>query len=150
MSKSAIKFYLIPFITLIIVITVIIIFSLAKRPSPNSNSSQSTSSPTPIISLSPTPHLINITPTLIPPQSFTGADANQELPADLKNVGEQKTALRRITPLTLPFGIITFDYGNDIFLVHLLDPKTDSKTKFDAWRLQNYPALTENKFVFNL
>jgi hypothetical protein len=67
----------------------------------------------------------------------------------MKNVGEQKTSLRRLAPLALDFAIIEFDYENDVFLVQLSEPKTNSLTQFNAWKNQNYPALTEDKFVIN-
>lgn len=137
MSKSTIKFSLILGVVFIIIIAVIS-FIKPKSSSPNL--------PSPTSSLqSP----ISPNPSLIPPQSFTGADVNQELPPELKNVGEQKTALRRLTPLTLDFATIEFDYENDLFLVRLLDPKEENKIQFNSWKDQNYPALMEDKFIFN-
>jgi len=152
MSKSTIKFYLIPgiiLITVIIIITVIA-FIYPKPTSPTTNN------PQPFDSAQGKPTHYNlptitypVQPTTLPIQDFTGADINQTLPPQLKNIGEQKTALRRLTPLTLAFATIEFDYENDVFLVRLLDPKEESKIQFTTWKDQNYPALTEGKFVFN-
>ena len=150
MSKSAIKFYIIPGLIGIVVILVILLLPLGKKKTetnvPSITPISTTNSILPTQSLAPTS---KVTPTLIPPQSFTGASANQELPTDLKIVGEQKTALRRLTPLALPFGVIEFDYGHDQFLVRLSEPRDDSRIKFSVWREQNYPALVDSNFIIN-
>ncbi|MCX6730784.1 MAG: hypothetical protein NTZ55_02970 [Candidatus Roizmanbacteria bacterium] len=147
MSKSAIKFYVIPGVIALLIIIVLLLIPI------NNKKTEVNNSPIPTIGITlPTKTLIpdtTIPPTLIPPQPFTGAEINQELPQDLKTVGEQKTALRRITPLTLAFGTIEFDYVNDIFLVRLAKPNDQSTQLFVIWREQNYPALTDNKFIFN-
>ena len=149
MSKSTIKFYIIPGIVFIIVITIIIIIATKKSSAP-----PETLRPTPSTALS-SPTLPaeafseGVAPIPLPIQDFTGADVNQELPPELKNIGLQKTTLRRLTPLTLTFATIEFDYTNDIFLVRLLDPKEESQIQFNSWIDQNYPALTEDKFIFN-
>jgi len=96
----------------------------------------------------PTSYHLPPTPSLIPPQTFTGVETNQEIPTDIEAIGEQKTNLRKQIPLTLSFATIEFDYKNDLFLVTLLSPTEESKTQFNSWREQNYPALTEDKFTF--
>lgn len=148
MSKSAIKFYVVPGIVALVIIIILLLIPI------NNKKSVENISPTPIAitsipdkTITVTPDK-NVSPTLIPPQSFTGADINQEIPLDLKAIGEQKTALRRLTPLTLSFGTIEFDYENDIFLVQLSKQNEQSSNLFTTWREQNYPALTQDKFAF--
>jgi len=139
-----IKYYLIPFIILVVIVLITLAIPLIK---PNT-------SPSPTLYISPTPISLppkaqNIpSPTLIPLQ-FTGADLSQDIPLPVKTVSEQKTTLRRLTPLTLSFGIIDFDYENDNFVLQLAEPKAESLTQFAAWRAQTYPALTEDMFVIN-
>lgn len=158
MSKSTIKFYLIPGIIALVIVGIILIIPFGKKKDVDKNPSPTTQLTIPPIILptrSPFPTSPaeapseGVTPTIIPIQNFTGADINQTLPPELKNIGEQKTALRRLTPLTLAFATIEFDYENDLFLVRLLEPKEESRIQFNSWKNQNYPALTEDKFVFN-
>ena len=151
--KSIVKFYLVPGLIILVVIVIILLIPLGKKketnetPLPTSQSLIPTSIPIPRSpSQKPTS---SISPTLIPVQEFTGAEAFQELPTDVRVLGEQKTALRRRTTLTLPFGTIDFDYENDVFLVRLSDPKDQNRIQFTAWRDQNYPSLTDDEFTFN-
>lgn len=147
MSKSVIKFYVVPGVIALLLLLVLLLVPLNKK---KSDLSTSTPSPTVIIVL-PTKSLLQnegIVPSIIPPQSFTGADVNQELPADLRMIGEQKTALRRLTPLTLPFGTIEFDYENDLFLVRLSSQSEEAQQQFAIWREENYPALAQDRFAF--
>ncbi len=151
MSKSAIKFYLVPGIIVLVIVGIILIIPFGKKKEVDKNPSPTIILPTrtPFPTSPAEAPSEGVTPTIIPIQNFTGADINQTLPLELKNIGEQKTALRRLTPLTLAFATIEFDYENDLFLVRLLDPKEESKIQFNSWKDQNYPALTENKFIFN-
>lgn len=142
MSKSAIKFYVIPGVIALIIIIVLLLIPTNKK-----KDQENVLSPTPSINIILPTKLLS--PSLIPPHSFTGADINQELPPELKTVGEQKTALRGLTPLTLPYATIEFDYENDIFLVLLDGQNEQSRQLFLAWLQKNYPALTEDKFTFN-
>lgn len=152
MVKSHSKYILIAGIIFISVIIIIVIISSSKK-SPTSPTPQPTTSqiqPTlpavaPSEGVAPNYQL----PTPIPPVNFTGAVATQELPTDLKSIGEEKTALRRLTPLYLDFAVIEFDYENDVFLVQLLDPIEESKTQFASWRTQTYPALLDDQFIIN-
>jgi hypothetical protein len=145
MSKSVIKFYVVPgFIALLFVVILLLVPLNNKKSGDNI-------SPTPtIVFILPTKSLVpnGNPPTLIPPQKFTGADINQELPPDLKEIGEQKTALRRLTPLTLPFGVVDFDYENDMFVVRFNESNDENLQFFTTWRKENYPALTQDKFAF--
>lgn len=147
MSKSAIKFYIIPGVIALLLLLVLLLIPYNKK---EGESSAILPSPTIIITL-PTKSLLpnqSVIPSIIPPQSFTGADVNQEIPDNLRAVGEQKTALRRLTPLTLPFGTIEFDYENDIFLVRLTNQSEAVQQEFALWREANYPALTQDRFAF--
>lgn len=147
MSKSAIKFYVVPGVIALLVVVVLLLIPINNR-----SKTEISISPIPTMGVTlPTKTLLPdvvISPTLIPPQPFTGAEANQELPQDLKTIGEQKTILRRIVPLTLAFGTIEFDYVNDIFLVRLIDQTEQTQQLFISWRDKNYPALTQDKFAF--
>lgn len=147
MSKSVIKFYVIPGVIALLLVLVLLLVPLNKK-----KSDDSISKPTPtVIIVLPTKSFLpneRVAPSIIPPQSFTGADINQELPTDLRMIGEQKTALRRLTPLTLPFGTIEFDYENDIFLVRLTNQSAQIQQEFVSWRDENYPALTQDRFAF--
>ncbi len=146
MSKSAIKFYIVPGLIALLFIVILLLVPL------NNKKDEIDIPPTPnkIIVL-PTKFLApdkTISPTLVPPQKFTGADINQELPPELKEIGEQKTALRRLTPLTLPFGVVDFDYENDMFVVRFNELNDENQQLFTMWREENYPALTQDKFAF--
>lgn len=146
MSHSTIKFYIIPGV---VALVLLLIFLLSPSRKKNPDQVVPTLIPTTIIL--PTKSLLPkevAIPSFIPPQSFTGADVNQEIPDGLRTIGEQKTALRRLTPLTLPFGTVEFDYENDIFLVRLTNQSEAVQQEFILWREQNYPALTQDKFAF--
>ena len=139
MLKSNLKLIIIAGIIFIIVITVIIVISFTKKSTistPNSPK-QNVVSPTPNYQL----------PSPIPLLDFTGADHTQTLPPEIQSVGEQKTALRRLTPLFLDFAVVEFDYENDVFLVQLLDPIDVSRIQFSTWKTQTYPALLDNQFI---
>lgn len=150
MSSSTIKFYVVPGIIAVIVVVIVLIIPFGR----NKNTGI-TPSPTAQL-LIPTTILPSRTssipkgpsPTLIPINEFTGADINQELPPEMKSVGEQKTTLRRQLPLSLEFGKITFDYENDQFLVQLVEPVEQSRNIFTKWLTDNYPALSLDKFAF--
>lgn len=141
MQKSTYIYFVIPVLILIIVIVVITMASSSKKSTISTlkNSKQNIITPTTNYHL----------PTTIPPADFTGADDTQTLPAEVQNVGEQKTALRRLTPLVLPFGTIEFDYENDNFLLQLIGSKEEFVPQFEVWRNENYPALTDDKFIIN-
>jgi hypothetical protein len=145
MSKSALKFYVVPGIVALVIIVILLLIPINNKKIVIKNDP----SPTIVINL-PTKALIpnkTMSPTLIPPQSFTGANINQEIPQELRTVGEQKTTLRRLTPLTLSFGIIEFDYENDQFILTLNSPKDEAQNTFNIWREQNYSALSQEQFA---
>lgn len=147
MSKSIIKFYVIPGIIALLLLLVLLLVPFNKK----KNDEPALTPTQPITITLPTKSLLpneGVVPTIVPPQSFTGADVNQELPTDLRMIGEQKTALRRLTPLTLPFGTIEFDYENDIFLVRLTNQSDQTRQEFATWREENYPALAQDRFAF--
>jgi len=85
-------------------------------------------------------------PTLIPPR-FTGADITQDIPADVKLISQQKTELRRKTPVKFSFGTIFFNYEADTFILTLAEPKSPSQTAFNTWRQQTYPAIPVEQFA---
>lgn len=144
-NKSNIKFYLIAGGAFILILLIVLIIPMGKK-----NTGEQSIIPTPtafptakISIISPTN---GPTPTLIPLR-FTGADLSQDLPSDVKLLSEQKTELRRKTPLDLSFGVISFDYENDKFNLILKDPKDQSKTTFNTWLKQTYPALPAEQFA---
>jgi len=145
-SKTTLKFYLLPAILLVVIIIIYIIATLPGRSKPNNPAVITPTSSTNKPYLSPTPYIL-VTPTKIPVQNFTGAEINQTLPPELKNLGEQKTTLRRLTPLTLPVGMIDFDYENDRFTLTLKEPKNESEATFDLWLKQTYPAIPKEQFA---
>ncbi len=146
MIKKDLKFYFVPLLVIVVIfIVALFIPSRLKKTSPTITPTQSPFATTVPIRQ---PSTSNSSPTLVPVQNFTGVDTTQDLPQNIKDVGSQKTALRKQTPLTLSFGTITFDYGNDIFNVKLIEPTDLNKTRFIAWLNDNYPALTIDKFAF--
>jgi len=146
MSKSIFKFYVVPGLIALLFIVILLLVPL------NNKKDKTDIIPTPNRTIIlPTKFLApdkTVSPTIIPPQKFTGADINQELPPDLKTIGEQKTALRRLTPLSLPFGVIEFDYENDMFVIQFNESNDENRQLFTTWREENYPALTQDKFAF--
>ena len=154
MPKSPIKFYLIAGSLLLILFLIILIVPMGNKktieqntvPTPTfSPSSGKTPTQYPI----PTTNPINSpTPTLIPPH-FTGVDLTKDIPADVKLLSQQKTELRRKTPLKLSVGTISFNYEADKFALTLAEPKDQSQTAFNTWLKQTYPAISEDQFTFN-
>jgi hypothetical protein len=142
MPKIALK-YLVSGVIIIIFIIVITVITIKSRSTSQSSLTPSVTPTSPAVA--PNYQL----PTPIPLLDFTGAVATQELPTDLKSIGEEKTALRRLTPLFLDFAVIEFDYENDKFLVQILDPIEENKTQFTSWRTQTYPALLDAQFSIN-
>ncbi|MFH0773457.1 MAG: hypothetical protein V1922_04055, partial [bacterium] len=64
MSKSSIKFYLVPFIVLIVIVVIGVVLSVLKSSNTTSFQLSPTKKP-PLNSVSPTPH--SLLPTVIPP-----------------------------------------------------------------------------------
>lgn len=81
------------------------------------------------------------------PTGFTGVKEEQ-LPKEIADLSKQKQELRGKTPLTQPAFTITFDYGEDKFVVTLKEPKGTSKSSFDQWLRTNYPAIPSDRFAF--
>jgi len=86
-------------------------------------------------------------PTEIPAASRTGA-LEEQLPKEVLDLATQKQSLKSKLPVTNTYFTITFDYAEDKFTVTLKEPKTDAKTNFTNWLKANYPAITEDRFVF--
>jgi hypothetical protein len=144
------KYFIVGIILLIVLFLLVVLFAMKKNPGTNTTPS----STTPFIS--PTPYAIPsnpqsslVSPSPIPVPSFTGVNESQTFPADVQKTWTQKIALRDLTPLTFPFGVIDFDYSKDKFTLTLNEPKAQSKTLFTTWLQQTYPALTEDQFIFN-
>jgi len=89
-----------------------------------------------------------ISPTLIPPQTDTGA-REVELPQGVKDLATQKQELRKATPLQLTGFIISFDYAEDKFIVNLQEPKVDTRISFETWLKANYPEIPLDRFEIN-
>ncbi len=158
-NKTNIKYYLIPGIVLFILFLIVLIVPLENKKEKTSiTPTQATTAtvvatvyPTnkvPTLSIVPSSNPLNgPTPTLVPPNAFTGANPTLDIPSDVVLFSQQKMELRRKTPLTLPFGTISFDYATDIFTLSLLEPKNGSQTAFTAWLKQHYPAITIDQFA---
>lgn len=92
------------------------------------------------------PIVDSATPTLIPPNPFTGVQ-EEELPENVANLAIQKKDLRDKVPLDLSTFSIDFDYAEDKFVVVLDSPKDQSLKEFQDWRNTNYPAVTLDQFI---
>lgn len=155
MNKTNLKYYIIPAGILLIIFLIILIVPIGNKstgnqaltPSPialpTEKTPTRTQKPTSSVSISPSEQ---ISPTLIPLR-FTGGDLSQDLPADVKSLAQQKTELRRKTPLTMSFGVISFDYENDKFVLQLNSPTDQSQTAFNTWLKQTYPAIPLEQFA---
>lgn len=144
-SKTTLKYYGIPAVVAVVIILIVLAVPIKKTPQGNTSPSPSPSPfalPT-VIYTSPTP---GPSPTLTPPR-FTGAEDAQEVPQPLYELGSQKTNLRRQTPLTLPFGTISFDYENDLFTVQL--SSQTMQQDFETWRQNSYPAIPASQFILS-
>ncbi len=153
-DKASFKFYIVPVVVIVVILVVVLVIPLGKKKT-NDNSIVS---PTPIaINGAPTHYLLpTLLPTLVPtngptptliPFRYTGADLIQDIPPEVEQLGKQKSELQDKTPLELPFGTLSFDYKNDIFKLNLKEPKDQSKTAFEAWRLQTSPAIPVEQFA---
>lgn len=80
------------------------------------------------------------------PATSTGV-LEEKLPKNLQDLSDQKQALKLIMPLSETYFSITFDYGEDKFIVELKEPKTDSEIKFKEWLTSNYPAIPLDRFM---
>lgn len=102
--------------------------------------------------LYPTPTAIEgkrtyrLTPSPIPP---TGTGVYEEqLPKAEQDLADQKQALKFKLPVIEPTFNMTFDYGEDKFVVELKDPKDQAQQNFLTWLQANYPAITIDRFIF--
>jgi len=136
------KLYLI--IAILTVITIffsLIVFLLQRK--------QNAPSPTEPVDINlPTPTTVEVrvtTPPTVAP-TFTGA-LDEELPKEERDLVEQKQALKTRLPLTEANFTITFDYGEDKFIVELAEPKAESQVKFNDWLQANYPAIPIDRFI---
>ena len=84
-------------------------------------------------------------PTDYEPQGFTGVNPTQTIPQQDLDLGTQKTKLRKLTPLVLPFGSITFNYETDQFVLKLASP--DNQVRFEQWLLEQYPSIPISQFA---
>ena len=154
LNKESIKYYLIPAGIFVIIILIILIVPMGNKKTSTTPSQFPTPTgvqapdrfqpPTPLVSEAPS---TGSSPTLIPPH-FTGVDSSQVFPPEMIRLSEQKTELRRKAPLEMSFGTISFDYGNDTFIVSLKEPKNESQIAFNTWIKEMYPALTLDQFAF--
>lgn len=135
MKKIYIALFLI-FLTVVVILTVL---KKSKPPLPSSITPTSIY-PTKIV-ISPPP-----TPTLIPVAPFTGV-LEETLPQPTVDMIQQKQNLRQKTPLETGYFTITFDYGEDKFVVELKEPKEETKLKFEEWKTINYPAIPSDRFT---
>lgn len=140
MSKQNLYLYIaILFIITLILSLTVFIFQRKKNQPP-------VTEPADITQPTPTTIEVRITnrPTIAP--TFTGA-SDEELPKEEKDLVDQKQALKQKLPLTETVFTITFDYGEDKFIVELAEPKEENRAKFDQWRQTNYPAIPVDRFI---
>lgn len=150
-NKTNLRLYLVPAIIFLIIILVVLMIPFGNKKNsvqnviPTSIPLPTGKKPTPLISKIPTN---GPTPTLIPFR-FTGGDLTKDIPPDVKLFSQQKTDLRKKTPLEQPFGTISFDYENDKFILTLKEPKDQSQTAFETWLQQTYSAIPTSQFSIN-
>jgi len=144
MQNSNFKVYLGISIALVVLLMLILIIPFSKKTS----SSQQTSNDDLI-----TPTSVEINPsqtdgqlTSVPAQ-FTGVN-EEELPQEIFDASTQKQDLRSLLPISLSSFSIDFNYEQDKFTVTLSEPKDQSRTEFDQWRSNTYPAIDINQFNF--
>jgi hypothetical protein len=69
------------------------------------------------------------------------------LPQPTVDMIQQKQNLRLKTPLEEMYFTITFDYGEDKFIVDLKEPKEVSQKEFNQWLSTNYPLIPTDRFI---
>lgn len=129
---------------LLLILIFIIIFPFGKKQTP-SNLQPTIGFPT------PTSVKVNF-PTenqkmTITPADFTGV-AEVTIPQPTIDAANLKRSLRQKMPLTLSTFSLSFDYGEDKFIVTLNEPKDQSRKEFDQWKNNNYPGIEINQFNF--
>jgi len=97
----------------------------------------------------PSPTLIGIAPENQPTIEATSTGALLgDIPQELVDLTTQKKELRDKVPLKEDKFTIAFDFIADKFVVLLKDPKTETRSIFETWLQNNYPAIPLDRFTF--
>jgi flagellar basal body-associated protein FliL len=140
------KYWLILIILFVILGAIMIIFFSFTKPEQKVEKKLQLS-PSPSY-LQPTKHRLSSTPTpsLIEPNAFTGV-LEDTLPKEIQDLSDQKQTLKKMTPLSQPLFMISFDYSEDKFIVNLNEPKNESQISFYDWKNTNYPNIPNDRFI---
>lgn len=140
MDNSNMRVYLGISIALVVLLILVIIIPFSRKPVINNQS---------VITNFPTPTSVEFSPSQSnsAPADSTGV-AEEELPAVVVDASTQKQNLRGQLPMTLSSFSINFNYAEDRFVVTLNDPKDQSRTEFNLWKNNTYPAIEMNQFNF--
>lgn len=143
MPKPNLKIYLL--ISLSIILLVILALSLIFK----NQKKEDTIAPSPTIE--PLPDQFPsayVTPEIILPTGFTGV-LDEELPAEIKNESVQIQDLSNKVPLSQPLFNIDFNWDEYKFIITLKEPKDQTRSSFEEWLKQNYPAIPLDEFIIN-
>jgi len=145
-SKTTLKYYGIPLAIVLVIMLIVILVPSSKKNTTTLPTGAPLATPTSVTTVQVLPtDRPEVSPTILPVPTFTGSNSTQEIPESEKKLAEQKTALRRLTPLSLAFGTISFDYENDLFSLRL--SSYEQQTEFLIWLQKNYPAIPVNQFI---
>jgi hypothetical protein len=140
MQNSNFKVYIGISIALVVLLMLILVIPFSKKTSSNQQSTTNNLiTPTSV-------EVINPSVSAVPAQ-FTGV-SEEELPQATIDAANQKQNLRNLLPLLLSSFSIDFNYEQDKFIVTLSEPKDQSRTEFDQWKNNTYPAIDINQFNF--
>lgn len=134
------------------ILILIIPLSSKKTPTKNDKTGQTDQVFPTTVEANPSPSVnrgdaTNNIPTPITVKAgFTGA-AEEQIPQQIVDLATQKKDLRQRSPLILTSFTVDFDFSEDKFNVTLNDPKDQSRTEFEKWRLANYPGLAPDQFL---
>lgn len=129
--------------SLLVILIILVLFINMNR---KKNTTTDSTSPTGQLHASPTTFFPDTNTTIIPERK-TGA-IDDDIPKIELDKSAQKTDLIKKTPLKLEVATVTFDFAEDQFFVILVEPKTTSRTRFESWLKENYPAIPVTEFQF--
>ena len=147
MNSPNMKIYLGISFALVILFILILIIPFSKKTSTQKTTPPLSGQPFPTsVETNPSfPAALNPTSITIP-ADFTGV-IEETIPQPVIDLAAQKKDLRQKTPLELSTFTITFDYGEDKFIVTLKNPKDQAQKEFESWRTANYQGLGIDQFL---
>jgi len=141
------KIYLGISFALVILFILILIIPFSKKTSTQKTTPPLSGQPFPTSIETGSTDSTNSTNILTPiPADFTGV-IEETIPQPVIDLAAQKKDLRQKTPLELSTFTITFDYGEDKFIVTLKNPKDQAQKEFESWRTANYQGLGIDQFL---